>query len=504
MATSPVNLPEGYQLDQPGVPEGYTVDTPTSAAGAAGLGAVDAIPFGMKGLAKGEEALKGGKYDDYLKELDTLLAQQKEEHPIAHVAGELAGSVAPFAIPGVGEALGAESLAGRAGIGAGLGALQGASNTRNPLSSPAGVQDIAKGAGTGAVLNPALGAVGDFLSGQANKLAPKLEEFANTKTVQSLGISPGKMGVPSEDIQNMGNFAHELGADKGSLESRYNVLHDALQQTGKQIEDLGAGKTLTDTQPFVDELHQHLQDSNSVYGLGTNPEATLYRQGIANLQNPDGISFDTLQSVKNAVADRAFDSNGNIKDQAAFNVYKTYSTAMEKLASEHSEYPDLKKAYSVLKDMTQGIEGQFQKEQASGIQARGFGMAGKMAGMVTGGNPTATGLASAGLMAAGHPMMGIGAATTLMTNPEAMATGARGAAGMLSKLGSSGIPTAPMTNALTNASHTKIPPQYAPVFQKATQGLTDPAEKQKQTTITDFVLQSRDPNYAKAKKEVDF
>ena len=42
---------------------------------------------------------------------------------------------------------------------------------------------------------------------------------------------------------------------------------------------------------------------------------------------------------------------------------------------------------------------------------------------------------------------------------------------------------------------------YRPIFQKAVAGITDPAEAQKQQTITDFVLSQRDPNYSAAKQK---
>src|SRR5579859_4549134 len=149
MATYQVQTDGGtYQVETDDAPE-------TSATGAVGRGALDAIPFGTKGAAALQGALSPDKSHDYLAELDQLIEADKSQHPIAHVTGEIAGSVAPFAIPGVGEALGAETLAGRAGIGAGIGGLQAASNTRKPLSSPEGMMDIAKGAGIGAVINPA-------------------------------------------------------------------------------------------------------------------------------------------------------------------------------------------------------------------------------------------------------------------------------------------------------------------------------------------------------------
>ncbi len=278
-----------------------------------------------------------------------------------------------------------------------------------------------------------------------------------------------------------------------------------MHQTGAQIGDLGEGKTLTNVNPYVEQLQNHLQESANVYGPEANPEATIYRQAIANLQkNSDmlhagNVTFDELQNLKSSAADRAFDKYGNIKNDAAFNVYKTYSDAMEHLASDHPDYPELKKTYSVLKDLSEAAEGQLGREQANGVQVKGFGLAGKMGAMVTGGNVPVT-LGAAAALAPLHPFAAAGLATTITQNPAAMEAGARGLSGMLSNVGAKGLNPA-VTNAVTNSLQApKIPPQYAPVFQKATQGIQDPAERNKQMTITDFVLQSRDPNYSKAKQ----
>jgi hypothetical protein len=83
--------------------------------------------------------------------------------------------------------------------------------------------------------------------------------------------------------------------------------------------------------------------------------------------------------------------------------------------------------YGKLKDIHGALTNQWQKEQAVGIQAKGFGLAGKMGGMVTGGNvPATAGLAAA--IAPEHPFMGLGLGTTILTNPEAMESAARGVA----------------------------------------------------------------------------
>jgi hypothetical protein len=503
MAT-PINLPEGYQLDSPSVPEGYTVDSPTSAAGAAGLGALDAIPFGLKGAAQAEEALKGGKAADYLKELDQLVAQQKEEHPIAHGAGEIAGSVAPFAIPGVGEALGAETMAGRAGIGAGIGALQAASNERAPLTSTQGLQDIAKGAGTGAVLNPALGALGDTISSSLGKASEGLTNVANEKAVQSAGLRPGSLGLPEEEIQELGQKMRDWDLVSGSPQEKLVKAQVLLNKIGQQIGDIGAGaQPLQDASPYIDNLQQEAEKAAKFFGTEGNQDLTTYRQGMANIQN-NGGTFDQLQALKSAYGEKAFDANGQAASPANAKVYGQIKDAMKSIvASAPEQYQTAMDNYGTLKDINSGLMKQLQQSQAgSGSGGMGMGIRGMIRALPGMQNPAIGVPAGAGIAALGHPYVGAMAAIGSMTgNPAAQSTMAGTLANTLNKT----VPqvAAPaVTNAIANSMQApKIPPQYAPVFQKAIQGITDPAEKQKQMTITDFVLQSRDPNYAKAKQD---
>ncbi len=94
------------------------------------------------------------------------------------------------------------------------------------------------------------------------------------------------------------------------------------------------------------------------------------------------------------------------------------------ISDSPTEYQDAMTTYGKLKDIHGALMGQYQKEQASGVQAKGFGMAGKMGAMVTGGNVPATAVAATALGVA-HPFMGAGLASTILTNPQAMEGAAR-------------------------------------------------------------------------------
>jgi hypothetical protein len=412
MAADPVNLPEGYNVvDHTNVPEGYTLIQPPGMVESAARGALNNFPMAKQAAS----AVLPGNYSKNLADLSQKASIAKVVNPISYGAGSVAGAVAPMAIPGVGEALEAAPVAGNAAYGA----LQGLSDTDLLKQPGEALKQAAVGAGIG-------GTVGKFLP-QGKSAQEGLESFANKKGVQALGLQSGELGVSGKEIQNMGNLANETGLFEGSTEDRFNTAKDLVQQTGKQIEDLGEGKVLQNTQPYIQNLHNTLQESASVFGKGDNPESALYRQAMANLQRPGGVTFEQLQSFKNAAADRAFDKVGNIKNDAAFNVFKEYSDAMESLASDHPEYKDLKSAYGNLRSMQNGLERQLQTEQAKGAQAKGIGMMGRIGGAITGGNVPAT-LGAAAILGPAHPLWAASLATTIATNPEAMQGAARTAA----------------------------------------------------------------------------
>lgn len=510
METDSVGLPEGYQLDQPGLPEGYTLDEGPSALGAASRGALDAVPFGTKGAAAIESTVKGGKYADYLKELDNMLTQDKEQQPVAHTVGEIGGSIAPFAIPGVGEALGAESLAGRAGIGAGLGALQAASNTRKDLTSKEGLEDVAMGAGSGALLNPALGGIGDMIAGKAAAASPGLEEIANSKAVQAGNFDPNTLGLSHDELQEMGQNLRDLDLVQGSTPERHAKAQDLLKQVGAQIGEIGQDALPVNygsgyLKQFTDPLQEKADSSAQIFGPDSTHDVGVYRQAIANIQHipANSPTFDALQNLKSQYGERAFDAAGGIKDQAYADSYHAIKNAMKSIINDSpDEYQGLMTAYGSLKDITRGLTKQLQKEQAGGTQVKGFGMAGKLGGMILGGNVPAT-VGTAAALAPVHPFMAAGVASSLLTNPQLMSKAAGGASEALSNLGTSGIAKAApgATNSIENMLNHPAMASYKPMFQQAAQGLKEPEEIQKKNTITDFVLSQRDPNYSSAKEK---
>ena len=479
----------------------------TSTLGAAARGALDAVPFGTKGAAAVEAGLGTGKYEDYLKELDTLIEADRQQHPIAHYGGEALGSVAPFAIPGVGEALGAETLAGRAGVGAGLGALQAASNTRAPLTSPQGLEDIALGAGSGAILNPAIGAMGDVFSKGAASAGKGLEKAANAQAVKSGGFRASMLGhLDESEVNDLGKFMNDNDLVTGSLPERMQKAAALKEAIGNKIGETGSNAaTLEDPQPYIDAL----KSASEPYSSSANPEAkslaSTYLTGAQDIENqlPKGSTYKDVQELKELYAELAFAPDHTVKNSAAADVYGQLKQMQKDLVNQSpADFQHAMKAYSNSADVYSGIQKQLGLARTGGGMAGGMGI-GKLIRQIPGMSNPAIGVPTgAALIGAGKTFTGAMVAGQALNNPSFKAQAAMalsGAAKSLAPVVNKGV--APATNSIENLlTHPAMAP-YRPVYQQAVSGLNDPEEIQKKQTITDFVLSQRDPSYSSAKQK---
>lgn len=520
----------------------------TSTLGAAGRGALDALPFGDKAAAGVESAVGSGTYDKYLKELDSLLAADKDQHPIAHGTGEVAGSVAPFFIPGVGEALGAESLAGRAAVGAGIGAIQGASNSRADIASPDFAKDTAKGAAIGAVTNPAVGAVGDMLSnvlrggvkGAVNLASDAHESgtlgtdaipsasdaptVADTSTPDVKAATPAEAAAisapqskqgffPSKEELNAEVMAGQLGGSPRQL--RAMPGKDIVQSLNHMRDTILANSTpdnqlISGTDRYADRLQKFLAWQNksgkvigdTIASAGVPPVSTQpltdSLQNSLKFPNPDDAA--QMKAVIDSV--QKYAAMDGTPGALSFQRLQQLKSDLGAEAFQGQGKPVLQTAYHVVSDLQDGelqkassiiSKPQFdQAKDAYQTASRAIPML-RMAtarSLTKGYSSFGTPLAA---LVTGHPVAAAGA---MLKEPLMRAAGsaAFNAPGMSADV-SGGAAASNITSLL---SHPAMTP-YRQAFQAATKGLTDPAEIQKAQTVTDFVKSQSDPAYAAAK-----
>lgn len=377
--------------------------------------AVNNLPLGGQLGALGTAAIKGTDYSQGMQEFNQKAAEAKAEHPIAYGAGAVAGSAAPLAIPVVGEAM----EAAPALTGAALGAANAVGNTDIAQHPEEALKQAGEGAITGGIIGKALPS--------GSGAAEDLENYANRKTVEAAKLPAGLLNMPKEDIESLGSTMHEMGIDSGSIDDKINTAAAKLKEIGSQIGALGQNiPPLQDAEPFINQLHDKITESGDIFGAGSNPEAPLYQAGIDKLSQP-GLRFEDLQKMKTAIGQRAFDALGNIKNDAAANLYGTYKDAMKSMVeAAPQEYQKLMDQYGDLLDINHALGKTRGMVNAGGAESKGgIGMAGRLGSAVTGGNVPATAGIAGLLGATGHPMMAAGALTGITQNPGVMAGASR-------------------------------------------------------------------------------
>jgi len=425
MDSDSVNLPEGYSVvDHSNVPEGYNLVQPPSMLESAGRGALNNFPMAKQAaaaIAPINPLSNKANYSDELADLTQSAAISKAVNPYSYKTGSVVGAVAPAFIPGIGQALKAAPVLGNAA----LGAANAVSDT-DLLQNP---QQALKQGLAGSVMGGALGKI--LPTGQAAEEG--LKSLSNRKLVESMGFPTELLDKPKSEIEAFGQTLHDLGLDKGSIDDKVNLATQHLQAVGQQIGTKGLNAApLEDVTPYVKRLDDLMKESSSIYEPGQNAEMGAYRQAIANLQDPAGMTFDKLQNLKSSVGSRAFDATHGVKNDALANVYGVYKDAMGSIVDNSGEYKDLMRRYSDLLDINNALSKMRGRINAGGVPAKGYGMFGKLGSLVTGGNvPATVGLGAA--LAPTHPFGAIGVLSGLATNPGAVSTGARAIAPLAGK-----------------------------------------------------------------------
>lgn len=551
-----------------------TAEDETTALGAAGRGAVGMLPLGEQAYSAISSATNSKPYVNERQELEKEIAADKANHPVARLAGQAAGIAAPAILTGGVTA--PESLAGALGQGAAIGGGFGAGNAIDTLaeggSGAKAAGEVAMGAGLGA----AGGAVGQKLAGLMGEAAPKLENFAAKKAAQSIGMGSDTLGNMSEqELLDTGKMLMEKGiVRQGASTQEMFDQAKALQETyGDTIGRLGQtteNQFLTaDPSSTINMLKAKSMDAEQFANPDERKLAMWYKRGATDLQamankNMDnhgifGVSFDQLQRLKKSYGNSAFE-NGAVKNAAAADIYGGIKDVQQDVVKKAIDTPnlpdDMKEAmlgYSKMHPVVSGLQDVLGRERAGNAPAKGFGMMGKLIGQLPGQDkPAINALTSLGLVGAGHPLWGIGAATATLQNPRAMSSMAQGIAhtipdvaeklptamsqitgleapgpmlhataehavghgvhhgiegalqqnmGETKPTPSAAVPRAQKTAPTTlNVNHPALAP-WKQTFDKNAASAKNPGEKQKSQAVTDFILSQRDPAYAKAKQK---
>lgn len=371
-----------------------TQASPDSAFDAAGRGFANNLPLLPQMMGKVidnttdyEQHLKDRQnYSQNLANWNQQAAQSKAAHPVAYGAGAVGGAIAPSLIPGVGAAMSAAPKTS----GAILGALNAISNTDLQQHPVQAAGQAALGGGTGALLG-----------GLISKLLPAsaaLESKANTLANKSIGMPAGILvDMTPEEQQAQGAFLRStgmVGTDKAKiLDTARNSLQEYGQKIGSIGKDLEAkGLSVDDpnqlTQPLIQKFAQFSQSANPeakqlsrTYLAGINDIENLSKPAIdesesaTKLSGPTGqalppseapsepITWSKLQGLKETYGGLAFKPTGEIKNQAAADVYFSLSGAIKDIADKAqtnanipAQYQQALSGYSRMSPIVSGLE----------------------------------------------------------------------------------------------------------------------------------------------------
>jgi len=343
-----------------GAAQGFTLNHADEIAGA-----VEAL---KDKLAGAHEAL-GELYQKHRDESRALHHAAEKAHPVASLAGNVAGGLGLFAVPGVGEIAGAGGgLGGLVAGGATLGALAG-----EGASEGKDVQGIASDAAKGALEGAAGGALahgaGKLVQAAGRALAPVAEKTGSVLGERALtggggriaarkllGDEPEKVaraayeagafrGAPNPEgiAQRLGQVAQEKGAAIGqNLEqlAEQGVMGAPAAELRQKLLDRAAAYRKSSYGPEADFLeklasHPELQDAGSsiaeaLQKQGIPPEAIqkiLDQQGIA----PKRLGLVQGEQFKRSLQDA---SNYSKLDPGALERVRQEAAAMHRQATE--------------------------------------------------------------------------------------------------------------------------------------------------------------------------
>jgi hypothetical protein len=191
----------------------------------------------LSGLFSGEKSAPARSYQEERDANRALLAQEKEAHPAAFGAGEMAGAMA-VPIPGGASVQGAKwtAKAARAGAqGAGLGAAYGY-GTSEEEGLGGQLQDAGLGAGVGAFFGAGLGAAGAGLKRLGAKAAQKagaadaeVAELAAQSAQKATAAARSKAGHEAQNAYRQLEHLRELGK-LGELTPGQKAMAAKLEQ----------------------------------------------------------------------------------------------------------------------------------------------------------------------------------------------------------------------------------------------------------------------------------
>lgn len=426
-------LEAGYRVDNGGT----TLGEDLKGLGNDALESADvAVSSGFKGATAGLSDVATGLLGE--KDTREAIKAQREKHPIASGAGELAGMLAS-PVGDVGAALEVPAL-GKVGAkiagGVGVGSLFGAGDTLSDQilgDQQLSAEKIVAGAGLGALLGGAGGLLGHVVDSAAEKVLPKLgesiggaqdslNEFANVRALKAAGalkkdmqyLGPERAQLVGKAMMERGHLGNGLQApnapeilesiskDKEGVGAEIGKAYEALEAAGAKPDYAALQQKLADFEQSLSPLQRKAAQSSineASQALHEYSGKALDKDGASiQLKEPEG--FTKLKEFKSDLQGKAKWSN-NIADQFGGDLKRQLSGVMRDALDQQiiphlgadagKAFTDARNTYGLLADAERVAEHGVEKlgNASFGLRDTGLGV-----GFIAHGNPV-TGLAAA-------------------------------------------------------------------------------------------------------------
>ncbi len=344
----------------------------------------DEITGGLESAAGSLGLVPDKTYKQARDEARAAYKKAQQDNPGTYLGGQVGGSLATLAIPGLNAAKGAKLLTtvGKSALQGGLTGL-GSSESEDVTDM---AKDTAAGAGIGGAFGAAGGLLGNAVSGAVPKTKKALDEMAEWLAARSLGAERGTIKrLGADKVREAGRYALDKGiisplASADDLIARNEASLAASGSGGRAVRDAIDEAGLSTFNPLktatkVDEEVGNFWRSPINRGQTNQHENTLEAILMRGEKDIPLSEAQTLKEELGKVANWKNTLNVTDKERMARDAYRVVASGIDDAVESGAtklDNPDLlntlkeaNKTYSTGKTAEQLLENKFAREQGN-------------------------------------------------------------------------------------------------------------------------------------------
>lgn len=285
-------------------------------------------------IAGGIAAAKGGNFSDNRdvsqEAMRQELAQERQDHPLRSLAGEMGGGVlSALAAPGLGSA---GTLLGRMAQGAGVGSLFGLAQGAGSATDDDPNGSRGRGAGIGAIIGGAVGGGAPLaINGIARlisplRISPERQALVDILTQEGVDVTAGQRtgskglkwaesalgdlpfagGAAAEMTDRQGRQFTSAALRRMGIDAELatpDAIDAGVRQLGQTFDDLSARNTLRFDPGFAADVRQTMQDYGRVLPSQQREAILNYIQDFTQFAN--GMPGQVYQTARSTLGRQA-------------------------------------------------------------------------------------------------------------------------------------------------------------------------------------------------------